>query len=73
MKTYLHLYEMNSKKKEIFWAVQGINDFDSGIFQSFDFMRLRYGKRRPDDLKITMHDTEAEARNYLESKNIILN
>ena len=75
MKTYLAAYKIHNNKKQVFWCVEGRpNTQDSGIFTSFEFLRMRYSKcENPDDLKITMHDTEHDAYAHLDSKGIILN
>ena len=75
MKTYLEAYKIHNHNKNVFWAVQGLvhPNLDSGIFESFEFMRLRYGKCDPDHISITVHDTETKAREFLESKKIYLN
>ena len=75
MKTYLESYKIhNHKKKHCFWAVEGlVHPNDSGIFESFNFLRMRYSKCDPDHISITMHDTEKEAYAHLVSKKIYLN
>ena len=75
MKTYLEAFKIHNNKKHVFWCVQGLvhPSLDSGVFESFNFLRMRYSKCDPDHISITMHDTEADARDFLESKNIYLN
>ena len=74
MKTYLEAYKIHNKK-HVFWAVEGLvhPNLDSGVFESFEFLRMRYAKSDPDHISITMHDTEIKARDYLGSKEIFLN
>ena len=76
MKTYLEAYKINkNNKKHCFWAVEGLvhPSLDSGVFESFEFLRMRYSKCDPSHISITIHDTETKARDYLETKGVILN
>ena len=74
MKTYLEAYKIHNKK-HCFWAVEGLvhSSLDSEVFESFNFLRMRYSKCDPDHISITMHDTEKEAYAHLVSKKIYLN
>ena len=74
MKTYLEAYKIHNRK-HVFWAVEGLvhPNLDSGVFESFNFLRMRYSKCDPDHISITMHDTEKEAYAHLVSKKIYLN
>ena len=74
MKTYLEAYKIHNRK-HVFWAVEGLvhPSLDSGVFESFNFLRMRYSKCNPDHISITVHDTEKEAYAHLVLKEIYLN
>lgn len=64
---------MNSKTP-IFWAVEGVVNpkLDSGVYQSFEFLRMRYSKFGPDHILITFHESAEAAYQHLKSKGIFL-
>ena len=76
MKTYLESYKIhNNNRKHVFWCVEGLvhPNLDSGVFESFEFLRMRYSRCNPDHISITVHDSDIKAREFLESKKIYLN